>query len=180
MASRTFEKIIGLMKLKGVSKEQFLNDLKIDEEKFKAWENGMPISDDELLEIAKYLGVTFDFFTFNAASDEKGKTKRKSESNIMDKVNDLYDEKYAESKESQSFSSKIFGNSDGLNNTQKTISKVITIITVLVFIGLFIYFCIQIMTTSGENSFINGFLIVFGILVLIIIITTLIRVFKKK
>lgn len=97
MESNKFEKIVGLMQLKGISKEQFLNDLQIDENMFNAWAQGMPISDDELLKISNYLGVTFDFFTMDDGSSAPKKRYRpKYDSKVMQTVNDLYDEAYEE------------------------------------------------------------------------------------
>lgn len=179
MESNKFEKIVGLMQLKGISKEQFLNDLQIDENMFNARAQGMPISDEELLKISNYLGVTFDFFTMDdGTSAPKKRYRPKYDSKVMQTVNDLYDEAYEEKHKNDS--SKIFNNDD-LSDGKKKFSAVLTIISLIIFIAFFIYICTFVTQTNSETMpTFTGFLVVFGIIIGIIVITTLVKLFKKK
>lgn len=177
MKNTIYGKIIEILRLKQIPLDQFLHDLNITEEKFMAWSEGMPLTDQEIKEISDYLGVTFDYFFMDIASNAK---KKQSGLSVMDKISEMNKEaKKASKKEEES--NKIFdGTKDQKSNKFKIASIVITTIIALVMVGGFAYICSTAIEITGDHPEVIGYLVLFGAIFAACLIVAFVQLFKRN
>lgn len=177
MKNTIYGKIIEILRLKQIPLDQFLRDLNITEEKFKAWSEGMPLTDQEIKEISDYLGVTFDYFFMDIVSNAK---KKSSGLSVMDKISEMNKEAEKANKKEEE-SNKIYdATKEKKSNKFKIASIVITTIIALVMVGGFAYICSTAIEITGEHPEVIGYLVLFGAIFAACLIVAFVQLFKRN
>lgn len=178
MKNTIYGKIIEILRLKQIPLDQFLRDLNITEEKFMAWGEGMPLTDQEIKEISYYLGVTFDYFFMDIVSNAK---KKQSGLSVMDKINEMNKEAEKANKKEEEESNKIYDTTkEKKTNKFKITSIVITTIIALVMVGGFAYICSTAIEITGDHPEVIGYLILFGAIFAACLIVAFVQLFKRN
>lgn len=177
MKNTIYGKIIEILRLKQIPLDQFLRDLNITEEKFIAWSEGMPLTDQEIKEISDYLGVTFDYFFMDIASNAK---KKQSGLSVMDKISEMNKEAEKAIKKEEE-SNKIYdATKEKKTNKFKIASIVITTIIALVMVGGFAYICSTAIEITGDHPEVIGYLVLFGAIFAACLIVAFVQLFKRN